>query len=224
MDQHNISIESNDRSKDDNSNLLKKDQSPQDDNLLTEISIADLPDLDNSRPPRELPPPKPYNHNPSSTTQTFLLKDRSFTKLDDQPVSSYTLAQKNLTVFKRNLSPNSIKDINSSPKSKKRVSINGTNEATLGNRSLSKKNLLLNEYRTFNPKGRSDKSFNNLTEQTSINNKVKEPNKAEILKKLISGRHGEILSDLKKNALTSLDLSFAGNIKRSQRLTYHSYK
>lgn len=184
-----------------------------DDNLLTEISIADIPDLDQSKPPRELPPAKAFNFNPSTTTQNFLSKDRSFTKTDDNGIVSYTVSQKNQTTFKRQYSPNLIKEVQNSPKDKKRASINNVADAGLGYRSDSKKNLFLNEYKTHNPKGKTEKSFTNIGDNTSILNKL-EPSKGTTLKQLMSGRHSEILTDLKKNALSSLDLSFAGELIR----------
>lgn len=206
---YNNSMQSNPLSQD---SMTKNDMTPnrREDNLLTEISIADLPDLEGSKPPRELPPPKVLQFNPNSTGQNFLLKDRSLTKNDDASVTSYLVSQKNLTSFKRNFSPNSNKETMNSPKEKKRASITNMGDVSLANRSLSKKNLLLPEYRTVNPKGKSDRSFTNITDNTSINKKMRESSRGSTLRKLLSGRHGEILADLKKNALSSLDLSFAG--------------
>ena len=220
---YDVSLQDNKFPKDVPTNSKEAMPSRREDNLLTDISIVDLPDLENSKPPRELPPPKGYNINPSTTTQRFLLRDRSFTKVEDQPANTYTISNKNLPIFKRNLSPTSIKDVHTSPKRKKRISLNDNlAEGTLANRSPSKKNLLLNEYKTFNPKGRSNKSFTNITDNPGTNNKKREPSSGTVLKKLMGGRHGDILVDLKKNVLTSLDLSFAGNFNRFKRCTYSS--
>lgn len=186
--------------------------------LLTEISLVEIPELKESRINKTDTGNGRVYYKPYNTTQTNLMTPqytnfmRSFEFKRD---TSFMKSQKNLPDFRRNLSPVSGRNILMSPIRKNRQGPVQTLLYTgkLGkDKSKERRKSSIGKQRETS----KNKSISNIKEKSvkRRGSNVSDAAKAKTLRKMLSGRHSEIVQDLKRGGLINFDLTFAGELIR----------
>ena len=181
-------------------------------NLLTEISVVEMPELNESKMDN-MP-----NINKMDTIKSFATynmfttpKNTNFMKPFDQKKDDFMMSHKQLPDFRRARSPMSNRNILMSPIAKKRQQ--GTVQGLMynGNHGSGRSRDKMSNNGSVRQKMAKNKSFSNLKEKpkNKRNSNITDAVKSKILKKMLEGRHKEIVQDLKRGGLTHFDLTFA---------------
>lgn len=208
----------------------KKKNKKNDDNLFTDLSMVEMPELNESKVNR-IPDiqieHKVKQFNPQQqfyTPKTTFMKSFDFRRGDGFPSS-----QTNLPDFRRAKSPMSSRNILMSPIRRKRQ--NTTQHSLYAGKNDNRKSRdKVSEYSTQKRTRSKNKSYSHI--KTSSGKRkgrdVSEASKSKTLRKLLNGRHGEVVQDLKRGGVINFDLTFAGWLNRLKRQSHRcngrSYK
>ena len=185
---------------------------PKDVNLLTEISVVEMPELNESKMDK-IPHVNKMDTVKSFATYNMFTtpKNTNFMKSFDQKKDDFMMSHKQLPDFRRARSPMSNRNILMSPIANKRKQ--GTVQGLMytGNHGSGKSKDKLSNNGSVRQQLAKNKSFSNLKEKpkNKRNSNITEAIKSKTLKKMLEGRHKEIIQDLKRGGLTHFDLTFA---------------